>query len=99
MKKIICDILKWIGYLLLIVCAFGLVLALIGLIFKNDSLYFLGLLFSSPLFLVVLPCCLLLMVIFFCGSVYVIVRESRSALRNKKSNSENEGEIDDSLAE
>ena len=96
MKKIIIKIFKWIWYLILLVGGFGLIIALIGFIFKNDSLYFWGLLFSSPFYLVVLPCCLLLMVI---GSFYGIVRESRSALHKKHSNSKDEREIDDSLAE
>ena len=71
-------------------------MALIGLIFKNDAIYFWGLLFSSPFYLIVLPICLLLMVI---GSVYGIVHDSRSALPKKHSNSKDEGEMDNSLAE
>lgn len=94
-RKIISDILKWIGYLLLIVCTLGLVLALIGLIFKSDSLYLWGLLLSSPFFIIGIPFCLLLMLLFLCGSIYVIVRDSRSAFRKHHLNSKTVGKTAD----
>lgn len=68
MKQKICDILKWLGCLLLvilgIICCLGLLLALIGLIFNCDPLYFIGLLLASPLFIFILPGLLLLLVLF-----------------------------------
>ncbi len=68
MKQRICNILKWLGYLLLIICGIicclGLVLALVGTVFNNDSLYFIGLLLASPLYLFILPGLIILLVLF-----------------------------------
>jgi hypothetical protein len=84
MKEKIRDIFRRLGYLLLIVCGIGLVLALIGLVFKNDSLYFLGIILSSPLFLIVLPFCLLLVVLFELGTIYLVISSLFSALGLKR---------------
>ena len=89
MNKFIINIVRWIWYLLLIVGSFGIVVALIGLVFKNDAIYYSGLLFSSPFYLILLPICLLLMFIFCC----------RYASCKKHSSSKDEGEMDNNLAE
>lgn len=89
MKQIICNILKWLGYLLLIVCALGLVLALVGLIFHYDPLYYAGLILASPLFMIVLPFCLLLLVLFYCGLIYKII----SCFRKPRPDSKTDEEI------
>jgi hypothetical protein len=55
----------WMGIYhgVLILCGLGLVLAVLGLFFKQDPLYYVGLLMAAPLFLIVLPLCILLIVL------------------------------------
>lgn len=85
MKQKIYDIFRWLGCLLLIVCGLGLVLAFIGLVFKYDSLYFLGLILASPLFVIGLPFCLLVLGLMFFGSIYKIVSCSSSVFQKSRS--------------
>ena len=73
MKQSIHNILKRLYYLLLIICGLGLVLALVGLSFKYDPLYFMGLILASPLFLIVLPACFLMIILFYFGCIYGII--------------------------
>ncbi len=83
MKKIFRNILISLGVVLGVICAFGLVLAVIGLIFRQDVLYFYGLLLASPLFVLVLPFCFLILLLMWMGSIWVVVTSIYSACRRK----------------
>jgi hypothetical protein len=73
MKKETKRILEKIYYGILIICGVGLLLAVIGLTFKITQLYYTGLVLALPLFIVVLPVCLLLMALFPIGCLYGLI--------------------------
>ena len=73
MKKIL-QKLKWIPLqILIIIVLLGLSLTVAGIIFEYPSLYKLGLKLSAPIYIIVLPVCILLVVLFLVGSCLAII--------------------------
>ena len=68
-----------IYYSVLIICGLGLVLAVLGLFLKQDPLYYAGLLLAAPLFLIVLPICILLLALTPIGGIWELMEWSRRA--------------------
>ena len=94
MKKKTESVLEKICYGILIVCGVGLIFALTGLFFKVDFIYYSGLILASPLFIVVLPACLLLMALFPIAGIYGIIcwlKHKANANPNNNNNVQNDG--------
>ena len=95
MKETISNIFKWFGCLLLIICGIicclGLVLALVGSVFNNDSLYFIDLLLASPLYLFVLPGLIVLLVLFNLFNIVSMFRKPCTDDKNKKIKQDKKG--------
>lgn len=94
MKKKTKQFLERLCYGILIVCGIGLLLATVGLIFKTDPLYYTGLILASPLFLVVLPVCLLLVALFPVAGIYAVICCIKNKINTRSNNNDsgkNEG--------
>jgi uncharacterized membrane protein len=74
LEKVYCGIL--------IFCGIGLLLSLVGITFEVSSLYYTGLVIASPLFIIVLPACLLLLALFPVGCLYGIFRWIKKKFKN-----------------
>jgi hypothetical protein len=68
-----------ICYGVLIICGLGLVLAVLGLFCQQDPLCYAGLLMAAPLFLIVLPICILLLVFTIIGGIWELMEWPRSS--------------------
>lgn len=83
MKKKTHPILVQIFYLVLILCGIGLVLALAGMIFNHDPIYYAGLILATPLFVIVLPVCILLIALCYIVGIIQIFRNLFSVILKK----------------
>jgi hypothetical protein len=67
--------LMWAGYLaVLAISTTGVCLAYIGMLVKQDAVYWVGLILALPLLVIVLPICVLLIAMFPIAGVYAALR-------------------------
>jgi uncharacterized membrane protein len=87
MKKI-WQKFKWIPLqILIMIILLGLSLTVAGIIFESPSLYKLGLKLSAPIYIILLPICTLLVVLFLVGSCLAIIDAIKKRIKENKTSS------------
>jgi len=84
-------ILALIGFRLIAVVTgvslLGLALAFAGIVFEHEGLYKWGLKLAAPLYIIVLPLCILLFVLFLVTTCIMLVQEIMRRMRGKRGSS------------
>jgi uncharacterized membrane protein len=84
MKQVL-ERIAWLALQILVVVSFiGLALSATGIVFEYPTLYRMGLMLSAPLYILVLPFCILVLALMFVGLCYGVIESLFSFRRKRK---------------